>query len=365
MGREVVRQEANNHPGQRSRLWGDKATCNVLRTKKGTSAVKGLHLQFPVPNVFMSSENHHTKRTSKRRGCIDPTSELRSIGIEAFTNMDNLNLLELNNVPLEGNYADFPKTLKWLCWRGFHLESIPADLDLYELVVLDMQNSCLVHAWEGCKYLGALKILDLSYSYRLLDTPDLTWAAGIEVISLEDCTVEIGGVRNLETISDMSASRAKYLRYPGLESLGEKVVRTNFNAPYPMLKGVYQSGVYSVFLLRDHIDEWFTTVMFGSELLYTVPLLPNRSIRAFNVCCVYKCRAYPPLSSETDINADISIKNEGSMWEWSYESATYTMAIDMVVNKKEDSEEVEKDLFLRKVLVTWISHWCVMKHRES
>uniref|UniRef100_A0A7N0SWV8 TIR domain-containing protein n=1 Tax=Kalanchoe fedtschenkoi TaxID=63787 RepID=A0A7N0SWV8_KALFE len=555
MGREVVRQEAYNQPGRRSRLWGHKETYNVLRTKKGTSAVKGLRLQLqlPVPNVLMSSENHHNERTSKRRRCIDPTSELRSLRTDAFTNMENLNLLELNYVPLEGNYADFPKAIKWLCWRGFHLESIPEDLDLYELVVLDMQNSCLVRAWEGCKDLGALRILNLSHSHRLLYTPDLSWATGIEAISLEDCTglievheslgslsrltylnlkgcknlkkfprdiqrlssletldlsdcsglftdsnqmdtsmilgsrsyaittnalnspeplsrirapgspaisfnsfpflvtltltncgicrddlfsylncsssleyldlsgnpitvidkslshftrlykiilrdctnlrsvsvlprtcsvsvtgclslekmaylqspfpskeladieaddcpklVEIGGLCNLETTSDMSASRAKYLGYPNLESFGEKDVSIDLYAPRRLLKGVYQSGLYSVFLLGDHIDKWFTTVTYGSELTYTVPSLPNRSIRAFNVCYVYKCITEPLVAS-----ANLCMKNEGSKWEWSYFSARYFMY-----------NNEEEDLVRREVDLTWISHWCVMEHRE-
>uniref|UniRef100_A0A7N0RG99 Uncharacterized protein n=1 Tax=Kalanchoe fedtschenkoi TaxID=63787 RepID=A0A7N0RG99_KALFE len=577
MGREVVRQEAVDQPGRRSRLRGHKDTCNVLRTKKGKSAVKGLHFQFSGSSILISSKNHHSKHTSTRvcQPCIDPTHspgetpKWRPIGTDAFKKMDNLNLLELNYVTLEGSYAKFPKALKWLCWRGFHLESIPEDFDLYELVVLDMQNSSLVHAWEGRKYLGALKIINLNYSDRLVDTPDLSCATGIEAISLEDCTglvevheslgslsklkylnlkgcrnlkkfprnmhnlvsletldlsgcsslftdsnpmdtstitdalinpellsqfrvpvppaisfsslpslvkltlsncgisgddlfsylscssslefldltgnpitaidknlgpftrlsrivlrecknlrsvsilpgtcsmdvshcrslekvaysqnpfllsndstgkpkssaigafdcpklVEIGGVWNFETTSDMAPSRANYLGYPNLESFGDKDLRFDFNASYAMSKGVYQIGMYSVFLVGDHIDKWFHAVAYDSELRYTVPLLPNRSIRGFNVCCVYNAKAYLPFNRVSRITAELSIKNESSMWAWSYESATYAVVVerDVHVVPVYFEEEPGGMWSPTKVGLTWISHWCVMDHRE-
>uniref|UniRef100_A0A7N0U531 Uncharacterized protein n=1 Tax=Kalanchoe fedtschenkoi TaxID=63787 RepID=A0A7N0U531_KALFE len=160
--------------------------------------------------------------------------------------------------------------------------------------------------------------------------------------------VEIGGFCNLETASDMSASRAKYLGYTNFESFGEKDVSIDPYAPRRLLKGVYRSGLCSVFLLGDHIDKWFTTVTYGSELIYTVPLLPNRSVRAFNVLYVCKCLTYPLVAS-----ANLCLKNEGSKWN------DRTSQPDILCTMK------RRILFVRReVDLTWISHWCVIEHRE-
>lgn len=70
---------------------------------------------------------------------------------EAFTRMNQLKLLTLNYVKLKGSYKDFPKQLRYLCWHGFYLGSIPSDLSLERLVILDMQHSNLRQVWKGNK----------------------------------------------------------------------------------------------------------------------------------------------------------------------------------------------------------------------
>ncbi|CAM9002308.1 unnamed protein product [Rhodiola kirilowii] len=121
--------------------------------------------------------------------------------------MSNLELLLLNHVQLEGGYEDFPKKIKWLLWPGCPLQSIPSNFNLDELVVLDMQKSYLVHAWKACKYVGALRILNLSYSDRLVCTPDLSCALMLEWLYLEGCTSlekvhkSIGNLSNLSRLN--------------------------------------------------------------------------------------------------------------------------------------------------------------------
>ena len=56
--------------------------------------------------------------------------------------MDSLKLLQLNYVKLSGSYDDFPEDLRWLCWHGFHLETLP-DFFMGNLVALDMSYSKL------------------------------------------------------------------------------------------------------------------------------------------------------------------------------------------------------------------------------
>lgn len=69
----------------------------------------------------------------------------------ALSRMHDLRLLELYNVQLSGVYDGFPKKLRWLCWHGFQLNSMPNSIPLYNLVVLEMQNSSMQQIWEGTK----------------------------------------------------------------------------------------------------------------------------------------------------------------------------------------------------------------------
>lgn len=72
---------------------------------------------------------------------------------DAFARMQKLRLLQLSYVQLTGCYEKFPKKLRWLYWRGFHLKSIPDDFPLESLVALEIRNSSLRQVWKGTKVL--------------------------------------------------------------------------------------------------------------------------------------------------------------------------------------------------------------------
>uniref|UniRef100_A0A7N0TXK3 TIR domain-containing protein n=1 Tax=Kalanchoe fedtschenkoi TaxID=63787 RepID=A0A7N0TXK3_KALFE len=197
VGYEVVRRNSPTELGYRSRILGQKDAYEVLRKKMEKSAVKGLHLNIPDPHSDDISSNEmyvgnsarpmrtthiHSKNPSRQ-----VLQYLKPIKTNAFTKMENLDLLLLENVKLDGGFEDFPKGIKWLLWKGCPLNEIPSDFELDELVVLDMQKSCLVHVWNGLKYMGALKILNLNHSHQLVSTPDFSSAGMLEWISCEDC----------------------------------------------------------------------------------------------------------------------------------------------------------------------------------
>ncbi|KAK2993983.1 hypothetical protein RJ640_001037 [Escallonia rubra] len=101
--------------------------------------------------------------------------------------MKNIQLLQLNYVQLIGNYKHFPSRLSWLCWHGFPLEHVPVDISLENLVVLDLRHSKLKQFWEGKKYLGFLKTLDLSHSERLEKTFNFSRLPNLEKLILKGC----------------------------------------------------------------------------------------------------------------------------------------------------------------------------------
>ncbi|KAL7235582.1 hypothetical protein ACSBR1_018970 [Camellia fascicularis] len=204
MGREVIRQESPEEPGERSRLWDHKDSFNVLNEKTGTGTVEGLvlnmhmlkhdnsskttfsinngkrhHVQEYSDNTMLSVQGNSLKRRClgflswllTNTGLFPVTSEI-DLKTNAFVEMQNLRLLLLNYVQLTGSYKEFPKKLKWLCWRGFPLKSIPINFPLECIVALEMRNSSLEQVWKGTKFLGLLKILNLSHSHNLAKTPD-------------------------------------------------------------------------------------------------------------------------------------------------------------------------------------------------
>ncbi|KAK2993776.1 hypothetical protein RJ640_018066, partial [Escallonia rubra] len=121
----------------------------------------------------------------------------------------------LKEMTLAGGYKNFPKKLRWLCWHGFNLKSIPIELPLGNLVALDMSYSKLERIWEGTKSLGALKVLNLSYSRKLMETPDFSGFRNLERLILKGCQSLLGvseTIGFLERLALLNLEDCKNLR---------------------------------------------------------------------------------------------------------------------------------------------------------
>ncbi|XP_058220115.1 disease resistance protein RPV1-like [Rhododendron vialii] len=214
MAREIACQESPKEPGKRSILWNHKDSFNVLRDNTGTSKVEGLKLDVCllkedkcVSPVFGASRKRRFEKFLEKPilsnlGCslkrfgfsmfssdLEATKNTNPIVLEAdaFGRMRKLKLLQLKSVHISGPYEKFPKGLKWLCWHGFPLKSIPSDFPLESLVALDMRYSNLKNVWEGTKFLVLLKILNLSDSPNLIKTPDFSKIPNLERLMLKNC----------------------------------------------------------------------------------------------------------------------------------------------------------------------------------
>ncbi|KAM7481968.1 hypothetical protein LguiB_006551 [Lonicera macranthoides] len=133
---------------------------------------------------------------------VEPSSAV-DFNYDAFSRMHKLKLLKLNYAKMMGCYGNFPEGLRWLCWHGFPLKSIPLDLPLGNLVSLDMSYSKLEHVWVGNKVLLSLKILNLSHSQRLVKTPNFRGLPNLEKLILEGC---VSLVEVCDTIGNLEAS---------------------------------------------------------------------------------------------------------------------------------------------------------------
>uniref|UniRef100_A0A7N1A4D7 TIR domain-containing protein n=1 Tax=Kalanchoe fedtschenkoi TaxID=63787 RepID=A0A7N1A4D7_KALFE len=227
MGYEVVRQESPIDLGRRSRLFSQKDAYEA------TPAIKGLFLNIPdaLDNDISSDGSYAVHSVKHMRMTYTPTNpsrqvpqQFRSIKTYAFTKMNYLDLLLLENVKLEGGFEDFPKGIKWLLWIGCPLKEIPLNFYFDELVVLDMQKSCLFHAWSSSKYIRALKTLNLSHSHYLRSTPDLSNAHMLEWISCEGCT-------SLVEVHE-SMGKLAYLTYLNLDGCINLVTLPEFNGNF-------------------------------------------------------------------------------------------------------------------------------------
>ncbi|PWA49926.1 toll/interleukin-1 receptor (TIR) domain-containing protein [Artemisia annua] len=182
MGRDAARQES-----PRRRLWCDEGSFDVLRQKKGKEHVLGLALDMRM----LQKEKFN--------------GSFFRLKPDALSKMENLELLQLNNVKDFFWHLNFPEELRWLCMRGFPLKSIPSEIPMENVVVLDMSYSKLESfdmsfiPLEGRKLftgscskhdplLGSLKILDLSYCDQLRNLGGFYELPSLQSLFLRNCS---------------------------------------------------------------------------------------------------------------------------------------------------------------------------------
>lgn len=192
MGREIVREVSPYLIGKRSRLWLHQDVVNVLQTHMGTKAVEGLSLD------------------------VSARSEDVIVSTEAFAKMTFLRLLKINSVRFtSGCYEKFSKELRWLCWHACPLQVLPPNLHLDNLAVLDLRFSNFNKVWKETKFLHKLKILDLSYSLYLAETPDFARLPSLETLQLEGCRSLIKvhqSIGSLERLVCLNLAACKNIR---------------------------------------------------------------------------------------------------------------------------------------------------------
>ncbi|KAI3799683.1 hypothetical protein L1987_34982 [Smallanthus sonchifolius] len=162
MGRKIVNEKFPFEPEKRSRIWLQKDAINMLRRCKarGSQAIEGLILDLLRP---------------------------MHLSTKAFEKMHRLRLLQINNVHLDGNFEGLFQELKWLCWHHCPLDCLPDEFHPEKLVFLDMQHTNFNKLWQGTKFLGNLKILNIGESESLTTTPDFTGVPNLEKLSLISC----------------------------------------------------------------------------------------------------------------------------------------------------------------------------------
>ncbi|KAJ9550632.1 hypothetical protein OSB04_014677 [Centaurea solstitialis] len=99
--------------------------------------------------------------------------------------IDYLPLVEcpLNLPQLVGNM----KKLRWISVDGFLKTSLPSEFQPTNLCYLKLMHYPTEQLWEGNKVLPNLKVINLSYSFHLVKTPDFSGLPCLERLILREC----------------------------------------------------------------------------------------------------------------------------------------------------------------------------------
>ncbi|CAA7030744.1 unnamed protein product [Microthlaspi erraticum] len=141
-----------------------------------------------------------------------------SISGKAFEGMRNLRFLriygESDTLRILGDIEYLPR-LRLLQWKFYPRERLPPTCQPECLVELHMPYSKLEKLWDGVQPLPNLKEMDLSYSFKLKEIPNLSEATNLEKLTLMSCTslVELpSSIRDLHKQKELWMTSCKNLR---------------------------------------------------------------------------------------------------------------------------------------------------------
>ncbi|XP_024168266.1 disease resistance protein RUN1 isoform X2 [Rosa chinensis] len=196
LGQEIVFEECPQEPGNRSRLWSPQEIIHVLEMNKGSSALRAIALDSP------KTEDIHCHP-------------------EAFSVMQRLQFLQIRNVNMKEGPSYLPGGLIVLEWSGYPIGNLPQNFDPRQLCELNLCYSSIKQLWSGIKNLPYLTVINLSYSWKLIRTPDFTHAPGLERLILEGCTSLVDIHPSIAHLERLTCLNLKDCR--SLESLPSKL----------------------------------------------------------------------------------------------------------------------------------------------
>ncbi|XP_058729210.1 disease resistance protein RUN1-like isoform X2 [Vicia villosa] len=255
MGRQIIYEESPFDPEDRSRVWRRNEVFDILLKQKGTKAFKGLALEFPKQDIV----------------CLNT---------KAFEKMNKLRLLQLAGVQLNGDFKYLSGELRWLCWRGFPSTYTPAEFQQGSLVVIKLKHSNLKQIWKESLMLENLKILNLSHSHDLTETPDFSYLPNLEKLVLKDCP-------RLSMVSHSIGSLQKLLLINLTDCTGlRKLPRSIYKLK--SLETLILSGCSMIDELEEDLEqmESLTTLIADKTAITKVPfsIVRSKSIGFISLC---------------------------------------------------------------------------------
>jgi hypothetical protein len=128
MGRQVVMNQSHNmKKGTPTHLWDPEMVQQVLQNKEGTNKVRGLST-FGIGRDGIGATNV----------------------AENYIGMNRLHFLLLDGDNVTGNFSTWSRELRWIQWTNSDILTLPSQLDLPKLVMLDLtSNKELMQIWPN------------------------------------------------------------------------------------------------------------------------------------------------------------------------------------------------------------------------
>ncbi|KAL3734053.1 hypothetical protein ACJRO7_023409 [Eucalyptus globulus] len=190
LGREIVRCQDVNVPGNRSRLWLPKTALDVIQMKEGTNKVIALRLTG--------------------------LSKMHNFTSEEFSKLPNLKFLELEGGNMVGDFKNLLSKLIWLSWSDCPSELNATNLCLKKLAVLKLSGSNITKNWAGwepclIKWIEGLSNLEsLTLIMRDVTFPPINLATLSRLRNLEITCVGYRSVVGLpSSLKELYLIRAK------------------------------------------------------------------------------------------------------------------------------------------------------------
>ncbi|XP_022141771.1 TMV resistance protein N-like isoform X2 [Momordica charantia] len=159
MGRKIERDA-----DERSRIWIRKDVLDVFDKRHGVKHIEGIVLD------------------------LEEKQDKLKLQAGLFEDMTGLRILEIGNVEFCEDFTHLSKQLRLLNWHGYPSTCLPLQFEsryLFELLLPVGQNTQL---WKGQKGFEKLKVIDVSDSRNLRETPNFTKVPNLESLVLRNCT---------------------------------------------------------------------------------------------------------------------------------------------------------------------------------
>ncbi|CAN7059436.1 unnamed protein product [Brassica rapa subsp. trilocularis] len=199
LGRQIV-VEQSEEPGKRQFLIEPKDISNVLANNTGTESLIGIKFDMSNMEKFSISE-----------GAFEGMSSLQFLQIYSQLGQQNENVSCLR---IQEDLKYLPR-LRLLNWDFYPGKRLPPTFQPERLVELRLQFSNLEKLWDGIQPLANLKKMDLNFSYRLKEIPNLSKATNLETLLLSSCSslVELpSSIKNLHKLKKLKMKSCKKLR---------------------------------------------------------------------------------------------------------------------------------------------------------
>ncbi|XP_061366470.1 disease resistance protein RUN1-like [Gastrolobium bilobum] len=165
MGKEIVRQEAPEEPGKRSRLWFPEDIVQVLEDNTGTSSIQTIMLDFPKSEEVVEWDGN------------------------AFKEMKNLKTLIIRKACFSEGPKHLPNSLRVLEWWRYPSPSLPSNFHQKKIVILKLPDSrsTSIDLLMSNKEFVNTRVLNFNGCQCITEIPDVSGVPNLEELSFGYC----------------------------------------------------------------------------------------------------------------------------------------------------------------------------------